>query len=486
MMTPTVLAGFADRDITPASGYERFEPDGSRVVTHAVHIPLRVRVAIFSDDSGALVIASLDLGTLAPWWASRFSGAVASVLSVEPHQVLISCTHTHSSPLGGVVFGSSPDDFYLEIVEEALLTACRAARHNAQPATLSFGESQTTGIAFNRRPVLEGEEVATQTNVCEPDVVGAFVRFESEPDQTLQVLVARRGDGSVLGGFVSFACHPHIMGVEPVHSADFAGAVADGFSELVGGTFLFLQGASGDVGWQDLTRPVDWWPSRWGARPETTSVAPGIEEQAPWNPIARVNRLSGELIHFAQLALERAAPLTSTQIASSSVILDIPHRTAGPEQVRQAYAFLADPAADVDEFNLLATGHRYTFGNNDVLQQAFARETISVAALHTLGGPSARIASVEVRAHRIGDVGIAAFPAEMFNRFAVAVKDSSPFSHTVVCGLANGNFGYVPTRSAFSRGGYETRLAMTSKLDESAGDRMVDAAIRMLKDLRSD
>ena len=48
-------------------------------------------------------------------------------------------------------------------------------------------------------------------------------------------------------------------------------------------------------------------------------------------------------------------------------------------------------------------------------------------------------------------------------------------------GHANGMLGYVPTRQAFRRGGYETTFAGSSRVAPETGDLLADAAIELIR-----
>ncbi len=52
-----------------------------------------------------------------------------------------------------------------------------------------------------------------------------------------------------------------------------------------------------------------------------------------------------------------------------------------------------------------------------------------------------------------------------------------------IVGQANGMVGYVPTREAFRRGGYETTFCGSSRLSPEAGDMIADGAIGLFKRL---
>ena len=88
--------------------------------------------------------------------------------------------------------------------------------------------------------------------------------------------------------------------------------------------------------------------------------------------------------------------------------------------------------------------------------------------------------NVEVQAMRIGNVGIASNPAELFCQFGLDIKRGSPWKLTMVVELANGCCGYVATNEAFLGGGYEVRTARCSYLSADAGYRIADTSVHLL------
>ena len=74
-------------------------------------------------------------------------------------------------------------------------------------------------------------------------------------------------------------------------------------------------------------------------------------------------------------------------------------------------------------------------------------------------------------------------PAEFFTVLGQDIKRRSPFRYTYVAELANDYIGYLPDKKAFDLGGYQTWTGLHSFADRDAGERMVDAAVRMLDEL---
>jgi hypothetical protein len=83
----------------------------------------------------------------------------------------------------------------------------------------------------------------------------------------------------------------------------------------------------------------------------------------------------------------------------------------------------------------------------------------------------------------LGDVAIVGVPAEFFTVLGQDIKRRSPFRYTYVAELANDYVGYLPDAKAFELGGYQTWTGLHSFAERDTGERMVDAAVRMLEDL---
>jgi len=88
---------------------------------------------------------------------------------------------------------------------------------------------------------------------------------------------------------------------------------------------------------------------------------------------------------------------------------------------------------------------------------------------------------VKVQAMRIGDIGIAAIPCEVFTETGLEIKKTSPLKNTFTIELANGYNGYLPTPAQHALGGYETWRARSSYLEVEASTKIMGA----LKDLFS-
>jgi hypothetical protein len=90
---------------------------------------------------------------------------------------------------------------------------------------------------------------------------------------------------------------------------------------------------------------------------------------------------------------------------------------------------------------------------------------------------------VHINALRLGDAVLCTNPAELFVEFGLQIKERSPAKVTFVGELTDGYVGYVPTQKAFSRGGYETWPAPSSRLDRNAGEQIVSVTEELLRNV---
>ena len=72
---------------------------------------------------------------------------------------------------------------------------------------------------------------------------------------------------------------------------------------------------------------------------------------------------------------------------------------------------------------------------------------------------------------------------EPFVEGQLSLKVRSPAARTFVAHMSNGYVGYVPTRHALERGGFETWTSNGSKLVPEALDMIVDNSVSVLEGL---
>src|ERR1041385_8020669 len=91
------------------------------------------------------------------------------------------------------------------------------------------------------------------------------------------------------------------------------------------------------------------------------------------------------------------------------------------------------------------------------------------------------VTELVLQAIRIGDLGIAAIPNEVFGATGLKIKGRSPMQPTINIELANGAEGYIPPPEQHKLGGYTTWPARTAGLEELAEPKIVDELVDLLE-----
>jgi len=89
---------------------------------------------------------------------------------------------------------------------------------------------------------------------------------------------------------------------------------------------------------------------------------------------------------------------------------------------------------------------------------------------------------LEVQAFRLGaELAIVTLPGEVFEELGQAIRRASPFRTTLVLQLANDHPGAIPPREAFLE---ERPRTVHARIDAGGGERLVEAALRLLGELK--
>lgn len=367
-------------------------------------------LAVEGEDAGQrALIVSMDLLAIHDELASALRARLAEHSGVPAHAILLSCIHSHSSPLGSALPSSPPAQHaFLAHLEEQLLAAAREAVHALVPVTLGRATGSVV-IGHNRRELTRDGRVVIGTN---PD---------REVDADLDVVALRTSDGRALATLVNHACHPTIL--SPLNrraSAEWPGAMRALMEAEGAGTVLCLQGATGDVD------PNHRWLR--GGDAAVTRLGQTVGEAAlallrgPLEPVLGASvQARATVLPLALSVPDESAEGTSSQPTLPRHARELSRQTHVP-------ARWADPLLD-RMYPWACTARRDA-------QQGW----VAPVALHSL---------------RIGDLGIASCGAELFQESGRRIKADSPAARTLVAGYTNGMLGYVAPEADHALGGYE-------------------------------
>ncbi len=426
---------------TPMAGYY------NERAAEGVHDDLFARAVVLEKDGAKAALVVLDLISTTRTLVEETRRLVESATGIPAANVMISATHSHTGPvLRGR--GSRDGDFggenpltikYASELPGKVAEVVALAHSRLRPAVASVAHGRETAIAFNRRFHMTDGSVGWNPGKLNPKIVKAAGTID--PDVPIVYFAGAEKEAKPIATYVNYAVHLDNIGGLQI-SADVPGVVTRLLADFKGPEMVTLwsAGCCGDINHIDV---------RW-AEPQK-----GFENAARMGTI-----LTAEVLRaWPQLA--RVAP-GALRVRSEMVELDGPPIT--DEDLARAKDVVArrrDPNAKQPTF----------------MEQVQAYKALDVAAR---GGKPDR---VEVQVVALGnDIAWVSLPGEIFVELGLAIKQDSPFPHTIIAELANGSIGYVPSRRAYPQGAYEV---VSARCAEGSGERLVTTAVKLLKALHT-
>jgi len=421
-------AGAARAEITPPPGTELAGYFNQRF-SKGAHDPLYAKALVVEERGEAAAIIVCDVIALARQMVEAIRAAAGAAAEVAPERILVAATHTHLAPVTLPILQSEPAADWLAALPARAAEAAAEARSRMRDAQLRAGATHVEGLGFNRRYRMRDGSVRTNPGVGSPEIVEP-----AGPTDPELIVMAFGAAGEAPAAIIAnYTCHLDTIGGDLV-SADYPAYLAQTVRAALPDTeVLFLYGAAGDINHINVNEI----PPRFA----------GVE-RARW---------MGSVLAEQTLALLPDLRPSPGPVRVASQMLPVSIRRPSPEDAEAGRRVLAGMAGA---------------GSLDA-EAIYAREAALVAEL-------ASVIEMEMMALRLGGCGIATFPGEVFVELGLEVKRRSPFSPTLISTVANGYEGYIATRKAYDEGGYEVRLARSSKVAPGAGEQMVEALLGLL------
>ena len=431
-------AGAATSNITPPLGMEIVGNFAPRPIAGNVHDELHARCLVLDDGTTRLVFVVADTISLGREVWDEAKQKVEALTGIPAANLMFSTTHTHSS----VAPVASPGGklHYRDLLVSRVVDVVRRAIHQLEPARIAWGAGRVPQHVFNRRWLLK-------EGMTNPSPFGAEDRAVMNPGGHLRARLAGPAgptnpevyclsvqalDGHQIALMANYWLH-YVGGVPREDlSADYFGEfcklvehklATDGDQRPVVG--ILANGPCGDVNNNDYSG-------------NTAAVA-----RKPYEKIklvaadlaAEVLRVHGTLKYQNWVPLKAAAE-----------DLEITVRRPSAEMVQWAEEVLAKPQD-------LPPKHP--------LERPYAERTLIAR------DAKPDTVSCVMQVFRIGELGVASIPFEVFTEIGLEIKARSPFQDTFTIELANGSYGYLPTPAQHALGGYETWLG-TNRVERDA------------------
>jgi len=439
MRTGPLLAGAAAADITPTTpmflyGYPHVERR-----SEGVHDPLAAAALVLDNGETQVALCALDLIFISKRMVNAIRERVRAATGLPAHNLLVSCTHTHSGPITVDMISNRDDpavppadEQYVEFVIGAAADALVRAYQARRPAELAIAVADGTGVGGNRRA------------------------DDGPVDPEVPVIVARDHAGrSPIAVCTTYCMHPTVLHEDSKRvSADFPGYARQRVLDELGDDMVYLY-HTGPAGDQSPRRHI---------RANTFDEA------------GRLGKMLGDRIVDSVSRLNNADYRSDVSLAAWSSDVMLEPKTFPP--VEEAERRLADARETLRR--LMQSGAPRPEVRTAECDLFGAEEAVTLAAAAADGALAdvlAQVLPAEVQVLDIAGRCFVGLPGELFAAYSLRIKERSP-AKTFVIALANGELqGYIVTDAAAAEGGYE---AGNGLFPPQAGERLVDEAIRLI------
>jgi len=422
-MSNELFVGAAEVDITPPIGTALA---GSLTPRTSVGVedPLTAKAIVVESGGARIAYVLLDLIKLYRAEGDEAVALAAERTGIAPDHIAWAASHTHTGPYTGAIFGSEEggvDREWLATVPAKFAEAVARADASKRPARMSRLRGYCHSVAHNRRlRFKDGREINTWLLHSGEDEVQCL-GSAGPVDPEVGVLCFDGDDGAPIAVLWHFTLHTN-SNFGPRFSADYPGVVASRLRERLGlGVVpIFLPGAFADLN------------------------TPGPRHREVGDRLAEVilRQLDG------RKPRDGGVPLGALKREVA-----VPYRDLTADQEKRIRDSQWPPAS----------------------QEIFRRE------LEIMRAQGITEAKTVLQAWRIGEVGFASLPGELFVEWGLKIKAESPFPWTYPVELGGDYLGYLVTHQAWRAGGYESLIARSARPSPEGVAMMVDNALDMLR-----
>ena len=447
--TTELFVGFASENITPPVGMRLCGTFEERLAT-GVHDSLYVRAFVFQQGETKIAIAGCDLAMVFPEICDTVRQRLAR-FGLPPGHVLIHGSETHNGP---DYFGEFRDVFHAWAIEkygedpaepmdynaflvnriaEAIISADKAI----QPSKIRFSYGECKGIAFNRRFRMNDGSIGWNP--------GKLNRQILEPlgpvDESLPVLSIYEDDHEVPSALLTgYAMHLAILD-DTNYGADYPYYIAEKLkAEISPDLFThFMQSPCCEVNHVDVS---------------TSERQTGH----PW-ALEVGDKLAESILEILPDKRRQLQP--DLKVMSMMVPLNL--QKFPEEEIEKQREVWHSPG----RINL------------HFLDVVYAGKVASISDRHKGGPVQALIQAYQFDPETV----LVGLPGEISVELGIYIKEKSPYKNTMIVQLSNDWFGYIPTEKIFNEGLYE---AVVAKIVPGEGEKLADAALKLMKDLQKE
>jgi len=439
---PALRAGASAIDVSPRSFPVKINGGFLQNTATKVNDSLFAKCLVFDDGMTRLAIVIVDSCMMPRELLDRAKEMAREKTGIATDRMLIAATHTHSAPAAMGALGCPADPAYVALLPDRIAEAITRAAANLAPSRLGWATIDDDKHTFCRRWIRRPDRLlddpfgkrTVRANMHPGHLNPDAISPSGPVDPALTVLSVQTTEGRPIAVLANYS--QHYFGSPPVSSdyyGKFAAALArriDALRENPPFVGIMSQGTSGDQMWMDYGRPKN---------------DPGID------------RYADEIALSVYQAYKAITYHDHVPLAMAETSLTLRRRTPDADRLAWARSIVATMGDRVPR----------------TIPEVYARE-----AIHLHEEP---LRALKLQAIRVGELGIAAIPNEVFALTGLKIKARSPLLTTMNIELANGSEGYIPPPEQHVLGGYTTWPARTAALEVQAEPKIVATALGLLE-----
>ena len=427
-MTKQLLVGAAEVDITPPVGTAmagNLMPRPSEGVSD----PLTFKAVVLEAGGVKLAYVLADLIFLKRQAGDAMVALAAKRTGIPESNIVWAASHTHTGPFTWPVPGVT-NEAWVASLPKQFAHAVELADAARRPAQLCFERGYCNTLIHNRRlKYKDGREINTwllHGGEDEVQCLGSAAPIDPE----VGILSFDDEQGVPISILWHFTVHTN-ANFSSRFSADYPGVVAARLRERFGVATvpIFMPGACGDIN---------------ATVPDTTR-----DHEA--------HRLVGD--QLARVIIQRLDQRKPRPGEPTLGVLK--------QEVTVPYRdFMVDQEARIKASQWSPEVMEYFRRELELVRQAGVKEARTL-----------------VQAWRIGDIGFASVPGELFVEWGLKIKAESPFPWTFPVYAGGDCLGYFVTQQAWDAGGYESLINRYAVVSVAGVEKLVATAQQCLVQL---
>ncbi len=418
-----------------------------------VHDELHARCIVLEDGATKLAFVVCDNVGISRDVFDQAKSLIEKKFQIPMAHQLMAATHTHSATTARSTNMLVPEElsWYQRFLAQRIVDGIQMANQRLESAELGWGAVDEPSELFNRRWFVADEidrrnpfGGVDRVRMNPPNVT--LIRPAGPIDPQVSFVTVRSSkDQHPIAVLANYSLH-YVGGVAGKSiSADYFGVFAEELNQLMkidseSKPFVAIlsNGTSGDVNNINFLER-----------------GPKLE---PYQKMRQVGQLIANRVHGAMqnVAYQKVLPLAAR-------LSELTLKVRKPDAKLLEYCeTVQKKPADEKPYHSLEKIYA-----DRVMMQAKSPDEVKVP----------------LQTFRIGSLGIAAIPFEVFTETGLEIKERSPFQPSFTMELANGSFGYLPPPRQHDLGGYETWLG-TNKVERDASEKIVNQLMTMFGEMK--